>query len=381
MRICDRWTRCCARRAWGPRPERVTAERRAATHLDRIARTPRPAGGAAEEAARRYSADVLATLGFSVEDEPFAYSEFVGRWGTPVLGALALAIFLAACMGGSARLATLLLAGGGAAIALAGVLLARRGVISWPTHRRGGVNLVARRGGPDEARIWLVAHLDSKSQPVPILLRAAGIVVFAIAWITALALAWLGGGAGGGAWTVAAVVGTAGAVPVILTTVGSDSPGALDNASGVATVLLAAELAPTAVPLGVLLTSAEELGLAGARAWAVAHEPGRAVNVDGVDDAGALVVMRHGARSRGLAESLARAGDSDDPVRVRGLIPGVLTDGVALADTGWAVVTVSQGGVATLARIHTRRDTLSTLAGTGVARTAALIARALPELA
>ena len=239
---------------------------------------------------------------------------------------------------------------------------------------------MARRGGSDAGRVWLVAHLDSKSQPVPILLRAAGIVVFALAWIAALVLAWLGPDRVG-AWGAVAAIGVLGSLPVILTTVGSESPGALDNASGVATVLLAAELASPTQPLGVLLTSAEELGLAGARAWAASRAAGTAVNVDGVDDGGALVAMRHGARSGRVADALARAGGGEDTVRVRGLIPGVLTDGVALADTGWAVVTVSRGGVGTLARIHTRHDALTTLAGGGVARTAALIARALPELA
>ena len=37
---------------------------------------------------------------------------------------------------------------------------------------------MATRGG-SAPRVWLVAHLDSKSQPIPSALRVAGVVVLA----------------------------------------------------------------------------------------------------------------------------------------------------------------------------------------------------------
>ena len=51
--------------------------------------------------------------------------------------------------------------------------------------------------------------------------------------------------------------------------------------------------------MGVLLTSAEELGLAGARAWVHAwaqdgRAPGVALNCDGVDDRGTLALLPAG---------------------------------------------------------------------------------------
>ena len=46
---------------------------------------------------------------------------------------------------------------------------------------------------------------------------------------------------------------------------------------------------------------------------------------------------------------------------------------MALADAGWAAITVSRGTAATLARIHTRRDTLACLRGDGVPPTAELL--------
>jgi hypothetical protein len=55
------------------------------------------------------------------------------------------------------------------------------------------------------------------------------------------------------------------------------------------------------------------------------------------------------------------------------LLPGVLTDGVALADAGWPVVTLSKGGVRTLARIHTPHDRADRITGTGMAEVARVI--------
>jgi hypothetical protein len=48
------------------------------------------------------------------------------------------------------------------------------------------------------------------------------------------------------------------------------------------------------------------------------------------------------------------------------LIPGILTDSVALADAGWDTVTLSRGDLRTLQRIHTSSDTLDHLRGAGL---------------
>src|SRR5690606_32557402 len=122
---------------------------------------------------------------------------------------------------------------------------------------------------PGDAPVWLMAHLDSKSQPVPIAGRAAAISLTALLLGAALvyAAAQWAGLATGAHWLAFTIAGVLVALPIIATTVGSRSPGALDDASGVATVLLAAAALPRDRACGVCLTSAEELGLAGARAW------------------------------------------------------------------------------------------------------------------
>jgi len=63
------------------------------------------------------------------------------------------------------------------------------------------------------------------------------------------------------AWPVLEIAVILAALPSIFCWVRNDSPGAVDNASGVGAVLLAAASASSARDLGVLITSAEELGL------------------------------------------------------------------------------------------------------------------------
>ncbi|HUQ84568.1 MAG TPA: M28 family peptidase [Gemmatimonadaceae bacterium] len=353
---------------------RGSAAHRTAEVVRVLASVPRPAGGQAEASARAYCAGRLREAGFDVREEPFEYSAFVGRWGTPVAGVVALATLLVAARAGangSPAFSLALLALGGVALGLVARTLARNGVLSFPAQRSRSVNLVATRGGPTP-RVWLMAHLDSKSQPVPILVRAAGITVLGITWVVALLVAaWsVAGGANAPssiAWTVVTGAAIIGAIPVIATTVGARSPGALDNATGVATVVEAA--AQSRAPVGVCLTSGEELGLVGARAWVLGKSGTgcSTINVDSVDDGGATTCMYSGRRPVALVASvLAAAARAGVGVRAHRLLPGVLTDGVALADAGWPVVTLSRGGVRTLARIHTPNDRAEHLTGAGM---------------
>ena len=261
-----------------------------------------------------------------------------------------------------------------------GRAIARR-VTTLPWSRGASVNLVATRGTP---RVWLVAHLDSKSQPVPMLARVAGIVLTAATLITlaALAMASMSGrDVPGRAWHLLAIIGALSSLPVIASVVGAKSPGALDDGSGIVTVLLAAEALPREMPVGVLLTSAEELGMAGAHAFADAKRAAMAINVDGVDDRGSTICMYHGRASRvrvGVARAARAIGMS---VREQPTIPGLLTDGVALGEKGWSAVTLSRGGFGTLFRIHRAADSADRLSGVGMHEVARLVASAAREIA
>ena len=350
----------------------------AAGHLRHLARSPRPTASEGAADARQYCSHVLSSFGFRVTERPFEYSAAVGRYGTPAGGAVSLLLVVAAAvlsLGGDAGAALAVLAAGFAVVSLGGRWLARRGVLALPMLRRHGVNIEAVRGDGDP-ELWLVAHADSKSQPVPLLLRAAGIVLLALATLAAFAIAIAGiAGIAGAhslrAWPIVIVAATLGAIPVLGSVVGRASHGAVDNASGVATVLCVAEAlrSDATVPVGVLITDAEELGLAGARAWCAEtrHAATSVLNCDGVDDVGQLTVMWTRPRAHRLEDAFrSAAAVVQREVRLRPLVPGVLVDAVAFADAGWEAVTLSRGSLATLRRIHTRADDLDHLQGQGI---------------
>lgn len=354
-------------------------------HLAAIAREPRGAGTEGERRAQNYAAAVLRDAGFTVSLEPFEYSAFPGRFGTPAGGTAAWLAVLASCWlatGADAPRASsaALLAG----LALLGVAvrhLLGDAVVTLPWLRASAGNLVARQGSA-EPRVWLVAHLDTKSQPVPSALRVAGVTALAIGVALALvaAVLQLAGPSPRTLWWIAAGLSTLGALPVMASVVGNRSDGAVDNASGVAAVLAAAQALPAQHAVGVLLPSAEELGMAGARAWVRARggRTGIAINCDGVDDQGELTIMYSRSKPLALIDLLGRHAEQRPHVRRMPL--GLLTDSVAFADAGWQTVTVSRGSLRTLARVHSRRDSLRALRGDGIDAVSSMLARSAAEL-
>ncbi len=356
----------------------------AAAIVARLAAAPRGAGTSSEHAARGWCAEQLQASGFRTTEQSFAYSALPGRWGTPLIGLAWLGVVAAAGHFGNlgrADLTLSILLGGLALVGVGGGWLVRRGVLDAPAMRRVGVNLIATRG-TQPPRVWLMAHVDSKSQPVPIALRALAITATSVLLLVAVAMAvgQLLGMEWGGGWLVWTIVTAATTLPIVATTVADHSPGALDNASGVAVVLLAAAQAPPAMPVGICLTSAEELGLAGARAWVASGGSGGmpVLNVDGVDDVGSIRAMWSGTRPEALLAALARAGVRvSEPVAARRLLPGILTDAVAVSDAGIPAVTLSRGTARTLLRIHRPSDTPARISGVGIARVASVLATAL----
>ncbi|HUX33287.1 MAG TPA: M28 family peptidase [Gemmatimonadaceae bacterium] len=340
-------------------------------------------GSEALAEARRLCAEQLRLLGFAVTEHQFEYSTVPARFGMPAVGTASVVLLggvvLVAQRTGAAP-ASVLAAVSLAAIAGLARWLTGASAIALPAARAAGVNLQAVRGV--EPRVWLVAHLDSKSQRYPLALRAVGASLTIGAWVAMLLLIMLAGAGHGWphAWWVWGA-GAAGGALLGLGSAGNDSPGAVDNASGVAAVLAAsARLAPD-VPVGVLITDAEEVGLAGAHAWARHRTPGTAVNCDTIDDRGAFLLLTSGRRPRRVAAAAVRAaGHTGIAVRARPLPRGVLTDGVALARAGWACATLSRATARTLLRIHTRRDSVGHLEGSGIAPAAVLLESLVKEL-
>ena len=358
------------------------AERAGVRHLREIACEPRAAGSVAEAKARAYAAVVLREAGFTVHEESFEYSRLPGSYGTPLIGFLLGATVVAGAMlalDERAHTAAIVLMLGLAVAFLSARALLGEGVLRNPWMRATGINLVATRGST-EPRVWLVAHLDSKSQPVPSAVRIAGVVTLSLAIVASVAAALLTliDGPSRTGWWVASVLAVVGAIPLVLSVVGNDSPGAVDNASGVAAVLEAATRARPTLDFGVLLPSAEELGLAGARAFVATRPPGIALNCDGVDDGGDIVIMHTGKSQTELVNAIER--ESRQPVSVRKMPPGLLTDSVAFADEGWKTVTVSHGSAKTLRRVHTKRDSLVDFAGSAIVTIGELLVLVLEAL-
>jgi Zn-dependent M28 family amino/carboxypeptidase len=233
--------------------------------------------------------------------------------------------------------------------------------------------------------VWLVAHLDSKAQAVSMLVRIAGSIALAMVMaLTAvlLLLSLIGVESGQGVWQWLQRAAIVAAIPGLGSLVVNVSPGAVDNATGVVTAILAARSAGAPKDLGVLITSGEELGLAGARVWAAgASTEFRILNCDTIDDEGDWRCMYSTAnpgvitgRAKGVAYRLGLR------LRVTRLIPGILADNIPFADRGIGAVTLSRGTLSTLGRIHTRRDTSNALTGKGVADASVLLSALAAEL-
>jgi hypothetical protein len=354
--------------------------------LDKLCETPRFAGTPEEKRARAICRAELEAGGFDCRELPFEYSQWPARWGPPLsAAALAATIIAVARMAREGR-PLMALAIGGALFAILFLVdgyARRRWIKSFPAQRSQSVNLEARRGTP---RVWLVAHLDSKSQTVPMLIRIAGsiaVVTVAALTIVTVLLAIVGLDAGERVWNALQAAAVVAALPGVSCFVRNGSVGAVDNATGVVAAILAAQSPSAPTDLGVIITSAEELGLAGARAWCgSAQLKDFILNCDTVDDVGDWRAMyttarpkRLGDAAEGVAARLALR------LRVGRLIPGILADSIPFSDRGIEAVTISRGTFGTLARIHTRRDFSTMMTGKGAAEASVLLSALAKELA
>ena len=228
-----------------------------------------------------------------------------------------------------------------------------------------GVNLIATRpsGRPARPSVWLVAHYDSKGQPISMALRLAGVVALVAGLVgllldPALAVALL----------------AAGAIVLSQNRVTDNSPGAVDNASAVIAVLMTLDHLPHATDVGVIFPDAEELGLIGARALAAERAgllAGAAVvNLDGLDDIGRPIAFLH--RPGPIGQAVARElGATHAP-----WLP-VLVDGIALAGAAAECVTILKGNWRTARIVHTPRDRAERLSLAGARQVAEGLARVI----
>lgn len=237
---------------------------------------------------------------------------------------------------------------------------------------------------------WLfVAHLDSKSQFVPLSLRATAAGGAILTWGVLLLLALIGGPFAEHPVLlgVLAIAAAAAGVPLLLSGSGNDSPGALDNASGVATLLGLAGAERGATDIAFLITDGEELGLAGSRVVVDRLPPVEGVvNIDGVDDDGGFYILdRFGLRrerppSAPVRALLASAPASDTWVHRRRVPFGLVLDHMSFAKAGLPSLTLMRGTLRSMARVHRPGDDLAHLRGAGVLAAVRLLTVAVSEL-
>jgi len=361
---------------------------RARALVEALAAAPREAGTPAATAAREAIAEFLREQGYDVASQPFRFAPSVLH-AAPILGAglgaVALLVLPLLVLPVWEKAALIAWLAGVAAVATLGLGVG----LGWTTlgaPLREDANLVACRPGA-AVRLWLVAHLDTKAQRQSMAGRLVAVwaVGTAVVCMTGLVLArvvtdvplWAASGA-----TLLAI--GAGAL-LSRGRLHGGSAGARDNASGLLTVLTAAEQC-AAAELGVLVTSAEEFGLVGARVFAQQHADllvGReVVNVDTVDDRGGVHVVYHEARGKSLAAHLdpllARL---ELPCRARRLPAGIMVDSLPLAPHAARAVTVARLDWHTLRLLHTPADNAQGFAFETAGRLGRLLARAIDPAA
>jgi hypothetical protein len=359
---------------------------------------PRRVGSGADEAVIQQINDMLLKLGYRVRRQQFGFSAGADLAATLLVFAGLMLVLLtfwaweAAPMSAS-LLAALLLA----LLALPGRLLQ---VVSWASltppsgatsdgwkriwrrlsRRYTSANLVATNGDPRaRPQLILMAHTDSKSQALPLTWRIALIVVsgcgaalFALLSIVRPLLPGVSDAA-----AVAAIASLLAGIPLLVLFAigpGNSSPGAIDNASGMGLLLHLAEVLswdPPRVPVMLLFTGAEEMGLMGAAAFvrdAVATgglaEPRPLVlNLDGIGAAGRLVHIGGSANSDLAALLRAACHAAGQPLGRLPLI-GAAFDHVPFAHAGCDSVSLASLGAASRS-VHTPRDTPNRLDARG----------------
>ncbi len=360
--------------------------------LIRALSRPRMTGSPGADAIEADLRARFTALGYAVRDLPFHFSMTAGRFGVTKIAAIyTLGVFIAMLLLVS-ELAT------GAFVTLVLTLVAmlvavgymrRNGLEDLPWGRSEASNLWIQRPGARPLYVFM-AHRDSKSQLLPLSFRGPVIVLGILAFLAlaVLAIMSLAEFVGMGLVLLTGMVAFVCGLALVVSWAADYSPGALDNATGLATLLGIAAREKGADDVAFLITDAEELGLAGARAIAPRMPPVFGViNVDGIDDEGTfLVAERFGwPRPTGLAPHLAAAilssaSDLGLNAQRRDVPFGILLDHMPIVKGGTPALSVLRGTLRSLHRIHRPADAPARLNGAGVMQCVDLLCGALARL-
>jgi len=236
-----------------------------------------------------------------------------------------------------------------------------------------GINLIAQRpSGRPAVRppVWLVAHYDSKGQPISMFTRLLCVVTVLVALLTLWVSAIL---TDSSRWAFLFFVVVL-AASWVLNRVNDNSPGAVDNATALVAVFMTLDQLSSTAAIGVVFPDAEEYGLVGARALAAEHghlfAEATLINLDGLDDVGRPTAFLHraGPTVKAVAEALK--------ARQWRWLP-VFVDGIVLQRVSRECVSILKGNWRTMRVVHRPEDTAARVRLDGAAIVAAGLARVL----
>ena len=349
-------------------------------HITQLA-FPRLVGSVGEAEAQEYIVEQLTALGLDVSSEPFLFTKFPAEVLPRILSALFVPVVLFVPWFGEQFPVLLCLA---CLLSLATALF----FTQWQKRLEGlydvgrryqTENIIAKNGAKQDGNtpaFLFVAHYDSKSQVLPIAVRAISygiaitglLVLTTLMFIKCFTLFWLPHYI---VWGIAGIT----SLCLLLLQINftrNHSPGGFDNASGVGVMLEVARVVMARdekIPITFLATGAEEYGMCGALRYVQAHadeydrENTYVINLDGlgVGD-GVNLVTRYGIpptrTTRALSDLFQVSGELLG-VRVsdRYLPIGVGLDSIPIASHGFEVLTVTAGAVGGVAlKIHSKQD-------------------------
>lgn len=263
-----------------------------------------------------------------------------------------------------------------------------------------------RSSAPPHPHLVMLAHYDSKSQTLPLLVRMMAFLVFGISsLVLALGhlpvLTFLSEHS-----SLAYLSALSSGLLLLVNRTDNRSQGGLDNAASVGLLLaLAEELAArrthggasvgpaSRLRLTLVFTGAEEMGLSGAYAFLARHrsilkeekERLYLLNLDGTGASGPLVLFgqrdrwsRPAGKANRMLSAVGRAAQAEGVSlwRLTFPWPGMLADHLPFVQRGYAAITLSSYSAATWT-IHTDRDTPEGIDPEGVAKAAAFIWRTI----
>lgn len=362
---------------------------------------PRAAGTEGERSAIDFVLERFRALGYTAVVEPFRFDSRALGVAWPVALRLSAAALMASLVVPPAAALALHL------FALAAPALGFLMVVAILRRDRGerpSANILA---APDpttattdpravpRARVVVLAHHDSKSQPVSF----AGRTVAALAAVAGSLGAFASLAVSSPGSTVRIIC----LVPAILgflvvshAAAGNRSPGALDNASGVAVLLEVARRMRArnpAPPVRFVVTGAEEHGLVGALRYlsrydrALDRERDLFLNLDTVGGAGPLILTGHvgraaSRRARALVETFrSEARAMGVELRSRRVPLPAAVDSYVPSARGFGALTLASGTLRTTYRyLHRPSDSVDRVDPCNLDRAATLVERVIDRV-